>query len=146
MTTLNFEVVILNLLRKTEYFLVFLLGGSVYMLLEISWRSYTHWSMGICGGICFLGIYIFQKKKPNCHFLLKCLFGSLFITSNEFITGFIVNILLGWNVWDYSRLPLNLLGQICIIYSLLWFLLSYPAFKIASLIKSNIFSYGKLIE
>lgn len=35
---------------------LFLFGGISYCLIEISWRGYTHWTMGIVGGLCFLGI------------------------------------------------------------------------------------------
>ena len=50
--------------------------------------------------------------------------GSTIITVLEFITGCIVNLWLGWNVWDYSNLPLNLLGQICLPFSTLWYFIS----------------------
>lgn len=30
----------------------------------------------------------------------------------------------GWNVWDYNNMPLNLLGQICLPFTVLWFFLS----------------------
>ncbi|MBE6718103.1 MAG: hypothetical protein E7574_02455 [Ruminococcaceae bacterium] len=140
MTIISPEVVIFMLLKKLEYPLIFFTGGIVYMLLEVCWRGFSHWSMGICGGVCFLGIYILEEKAKKCSLPLKCLFGCLFITLNEFITGCIVNLLLGWNVWDYSHLPFNLLGQICLVFSLLWFLLSIVGFKIAAIIKSKIFS------
>ncbi len=138
MTILCIEVVIL-ILCIVEYASVFSLGGSVYMLLEILWRGHTHWSMGICGGICFLGIYIFNMIFHNTSTFGKCIFGSIFITVNEFITGCIVNLALGWNVWDYSNLIFNIMGQVCLIYSLLWFMLSLPAFYIASLIRKKVF-------
>ena len=116
------------------------------MLLEVLWRGFTHWSMGICGGICFLGIYVFEILKVDCHMAQKCLFGSLFITFNEFITGCIVNLLLHWNVWDYSEYIFNIDGQVCMLYSILWFLLCIPAFKIARLIKDKIFSPQKALQ
>ena len=31
-----------------------------------------------------------------------------------------------WNVWSYADRPLNVLGQICPLYSLFWFLLAIP--------------------
>ena len=95
--------------------------------------------MGICGGICFLGIYLFQLFFPRLHAVKKCLYGSLFITLNEFITGCIVNLALGWDVWDYSHLIFNVKGQVCLLYSILWFLLCIPAFKIASLLQEKVF-------
>lgn len=125
---------------------IFLAGGGTYMLLEICWRGFTHWSMGICGGVCFLGIYLFQLFFPDLHTAKKCLFGSLFITLNEFITGCIVNLALGWDVWDYSHLIFNVKGQVCLLYSILWFLLCIPAFKIAGLLQEKVFIRKKLLQ
>lgn len=126
--------------KHCEFPCVFLLGGIVYMLIEITWRGVTHWSMGLCGGLCFLEIYLLEVYKTNMSLWKKCLCGSILITLNEFVTGIIVNLLLKWNVWDYSGLILNLLGQVCLLYSLLWFLLCIPAFKIARLLKNKLFS------
>ena len=36
------------------------------------------------------------------------------------------NIIMGWQVWDYSEIPLNFMGQICLSFSLCWYLLSLP--------------------
>ena len=47
-------------------------------------------------------------------FWKQCIIGSFVVTGIEFVSGCIVNLWLGWNVWDYSHLPLNLLGQICL--------------------------------
>ncbi len=52
---------------------------------------------------------------------------ALIITTVELITGVIVNLWLGLNVWDYSKQPYNLLGQICLLYTNIWFFLSLPA-------------------
>ena len=127
------------ILRFVEFTSVFSLGGSVYMLLEILWRGHTHWSMGICGGVCFVGIYAFNMLFGEMNLWKKCAFGSAFITLNEFLTGCIVNLALGWSVWDYSDYIFNIAGQVCLIYSLLWFLLSYPAFHVAEFIRGKVF-------
>ena len=50
----------------------------------------------------------------------QMLIGTAIITGLEFVTGCIVNLWLGWNVWDYSNVPLNVFGQICLPYILLW--------------------------
>ena len=59
-------------------------------------------------------------------YILRGLTGSLIITSVELLFGCIFNIWLKMNVWDYSRFRLNLLGQICLLYSTLWGILSIP--------------------
>ena len=54
------------------------------------------------------------------------------ITGIEFLTGVVVNIVLKMNVWDYSAMPGNILGQVCLPYSLLWFFLTIPALGVCA--------------
>lgn len=106
--------------------ILFLLGGLTYGFIEILWRRRTHISMVITGGLCFLILYKIFTKFKDMLLLYKCVIGSAVITTLEFFCGCIVNLLLKLNVWDYSKLPFNLLGQICILYSVLWGLLTIP--------------------
>ena len=46
--------------------------------------------------------------------------------------GLVLNCLLGFDIWDYSNVPLNLLGQVCLPYSFLWMGISLPAMACAS--------------
>lgn len=105
---------------------IFTIGGVSYGLIEILWRKYTHWTMVLTGGVCFSVLYRLYDKKQDCSMLKKCVMGSAVITSIEFITGFVVNMLLKMKVWDYSKMPLNVFGQVCAVYSFLWGLLSIP--------------------
>ena len=59
--------------------------------------------------------------------LRRLLISSLIITILELGAGLILNVELGLNVWDYSSLKFNLIGQISLEYSILWFFLSFPA-------------------
>jgi uncharacterized membrane protein len=102
-----------------------LVGGISYYIIEILWRGYSHWSMAILGGICFVIIGLLNEVYTWEMSLISQMFiSALVITSLELITGFIVNIGLGWGVWDYSQMPYNFLGQICLLYTNLWFFLS----------------------
>lgn len=112
--------------KVAEYALIFCIGAISYGTLEILWRQYTHWSMLLAGGICFLSMYIIFNRHPHMGYILRGLTGSLIITSVELLFGCIFNIWLKMNVWDYSRFRLNLLGQICLLYSTLWGILSIP--------------------
>ena len=38
----------------TKYLFLGVIGSIIYMSLEILWRGYTHWTMGVLGGICFI--------------------------------------------------------------------------------------------
>jgi len=73
-------------------------------------------------------LFEISRYLPARHLWFKSLLGACGITMMEFITGCIVNIRLGWQVWDYSLLPFNLLGQISLLFSLIWFVLSGGVF------------------
>lgn len=45
-----------------KYFFLFSFGGIVYVLIEMLWRGYSHWSMFILGGICFVLLGLINKK------------------------------------------------------------------------------------
>lgn len=102
--------------------LLFLIGGRAYTGLEMLLRGRTHWTMFILGGICFviIGLLNEHKFRWKDSLILQSLVGATVITILEFFTGCIVNLWLKWNVWDYSNLPFNLLGQICLYFFLLW--------------------------
>ena len=104
-----------------ELFLFFI-GGSIYTLFEVLWKGGSHWSMFVLGGICFVIMGLLNEYKFPWHWCLfrQSVVGACIVTVFEFITGCIVNLWLGWNVWDYSDLPFNLLGQVCLYFFLLW--------------------------
>lgn len=106
-------------------FILYIIGGTGYMLIEILWRGRTHWTMGLLGGLCFaiMGL-INEIFTYNMYMLTQCVISAIVITIFEFITGCIVNLHFGLGVWDYSNMPFNLLGQICLLFSFLWVLLS----------------------
>jgi len=113
--------------RRCEHILVFFIGGTGYGLCELLWRGYTHPTMFLLGGVCFLCLYTGNKRFFSLPFVIRCICGGAVITSLELVTGCIVNILLGMNVWDYSNMPLNLYGQVCPRFLLAWILLCIPA-------------------
>ncbi len=116
---------------------LFSIGGIAYGAVEILWRKRTHWSMLITGGVCFLALFKIFTKRDKMPILCKCCLGSCIITAAEFLCGCIVNIKMKLNVWDYSRLKFNVLGQICPLYSMLWGLLCLPVNTICKKIKEN---------
>lgn len=103
--------------------IVFVLGGCAYGLLEILFRGYTHWTMVITGGACILTMYHIQGVLMDLPLIAAATAGAPIVTAYEFTVGLIVNVKLGWGIWDYSSIPFNILGQICPIYTMVWFLL-----------------------
>ena len=123
-------MIILKILKIK--FVEFSFGALGYGILELLWRGRTHWSMLIAGGLSFLGLGKVSKKTKNSGLLKIALLGSAVITSIELIFGIIFNVILKKNVWDYSKLPFNLGGQVCARYSVLWGLLSIFIVPIAA--------------
>ena len=105
--------------------ILFGVGGFIYVLIEILWRGYSHWTMFVVGALCFLiigGINEFYSWEMPLW--KQCVISALVITAIEFISGCVINLGFGWDVWDYSNAPFNVLGQICLPYTLLWIPLS----------------------
>ncbi len=124
-------------MKILEYGLVFGVGAMSYTLIEILWRGYTHWSMTLTGGFCLSMLYL-MNVYLSVPFTVKCLLGALTITVVEFVVGCIVNLTFHRAVWDYSALRFNLMGQICLRFSLMWFALCIPAYIICDIIRKYI--------
>ncbi len=96
-------------------------GGLLYVALELIWRGHSHWTMFVLGGICFVGLGLINEVLSwDTPLWLQVLIGAAIVTALEFLTGCVVNLWLGWAVWDYNGLPGNILGQICPQFCALW--------------------------
>ncbi|MBE5936136.1 MAG: hypothetical protein E7262_10225 [Lachnospiraceae bacterium] len=110
--------------RLVRCILLFLVGGFSYCTIEICARGFSHISMLIAGGLSFIIIGYLNKWRADMSLVGQMVISALIITSIEFSTGIVVNKIMNLNVWDYSRLPYNFMGQICLLYTNIWFLLS----------------------
>lgn len=124
--------------KLKEYSLVTGIGAVIYSLVEIIFRGYTHWTMTVTGGVTFLALYFMNLRMKTKSLFLRCVAGSLIITVIEFVVGCLVNLRLKWNVWDYSSRAHNLLGQICPLFTVLWFLLCIPATLLCAYLKHRL--------
>lgn len=118
--------------------LIFSIFGLTYGLIEILWRGYTHPSMLIVGGICGLLIGLLNEKNKKMNLLQQMLIGMVIVTVLEFVSGIVLNLLLGLNVWDYSNMRFNLLGQVCPQFCIAWFFLSYLVIRIDDFLRKAI--------
>ena len=106
-------------IKKYEF--LFFVGATIYVVIEKLYRGYSHWTMFLLGGICFIALGLINEMIPwDMPLLLQMFIGGMIITVLELITGCVVNLWLGWNVWDYSELPFNLWGQISLFSSIVW--------------------------
>ena len=118
--------------------LIFCIGGLAYCLIELLWRGRTHFSMFLLGGLCFYLIGGLNRWF-RLSVLAQMLVSAGIITFLEFWTGVLVNDVLRLNVWDYSHVPLNFFGQICLPFTLLWFALSGVAIFAEDFIRHKLF-------
>ncbi len=105
---------------------LFFVGALGYMGMEVLARGYSHWTMGLTGGLCLLGMVNIHRRAAHWPLLARCAAGAVLVTAVELAVGLTVNRLLMWNVWDYSVRWLNLWGQICPRYTMYWFFLNVP--------------------
>ena len=113
--------------------ILFTTGGIIYYLIEFIWKTFIsggicHWSMFLLGGFCFLVIGALNETLPwEMSIVKQGCYGAIVITVLELIFGYILNIVLKLGIWDYSSIPLNFMGQICLPFSIAWFFLSLIA-------------------
>lgn len=123
---------------------LFAIGGILYYLIEMIWRGHSHFSMFFVGGLCFILIgKINEYISWETPVYIQSILGSIITTTIEFISGCILNIWLGLDVWDYSNIPFNLLGQICLPFSVLWVFISFAAILLDDYIRYIFFGEEK---
>ena len=103
-------------MKYGKYPILFCSGGGSYVLLEILWRGWSHGSMFLAGGASFL--LLGQLSRAKIHPVWKALLGTCAITSVELAIGLLFNR--NYQVWDYRKVPMSFMGQICLPFSLLW--------------------------
>ena len=135
-------------MRRLKVFLKLLtlaaIGGAAYYDIEVLWRGYSHFTMGILGGSCFVSVGLLNEVLPwDLGLLWQALVGGGIVTCFEFVTGLIVNIWLGMGVWDYSGLPFNILGQVCLPFYFAWCALSVAAILLDDYLRYKFFGEEK---
>lgn len=119
--------------------MIFCLGGLLYLLVELLWRGRSHGSMFLVGGACFYAVGSLNRHRPEMSVLEQMLVGTALITVVEFFSGLVINRMLMLHVWDYSDAPLNLFGQVCLPFVLLWFPLSGVALLVEDWLRWRLF-------
>ena len=118
----------INIKQWLKIFILFLIGGFIYVAIELGFRGYSHWTMFLLVGLCFILIGGLNNYIPwEMSIIKQGVIGSLIVTSLEFIFGLVLNLYLNLGIWDYSNMPFNILGQICLPFSIAWFFLSLVA-------------------
>ena len=70
---------------------------------------------------CIMIIFLYKYgKKYNALFLGGFIIGSI----TEYLVSWIGEMILGVKWWDYSDMPLNINGRVCVYFSIFWGFLS----------------------
>lgn len=113
-------------------------GGTVYFLLEVAFKTITghperiSWTMLVVAILLTVPVERCGAQLPwSCPLWLQALCCAALVTAVELVSGLFLNLWLGLDIWDYTDLPGNFLGQICPQYSAVWWVLCLvfiPAF------------------
>lgn len=108
---------------------LFAIGGTIYYMIELIWRGYSSLPMVLVGGLCFLFCGSINEFLGWDMLIWKQMFiCAAGITAIEFLSGYILNIVLRLGIWDYSNMPFNIIGQICLPFTVAWYILSFLSF------------------
>ena len=98
------------------------LAVPLYYTFEILFRGFSHWSMYVLGGICFVFFYIQGEsmgwQEPVWKQTLRC---TVFVTAGNSLQESSNKWLHYKGVWDYSQMPLQqVFGQICVPFMIIF--------------------------
>lgn len=123
-----------------KYLLLFTFSGYIYVCLELIFRGYSNITMMFASSICAIPMIILNNKFTyEIDFLLQLFLCAIFATLVEFIFGMLFNR--DYSIWDYRNMPLNLYGQICLPFSLLWMIIAACVIPLMDWIDCYIFGY-----
>ena len=131
-----------------KLFLVFFVGSFAGVIVEMLWCFVRHGHFesrtGLvygpfnpvygAGALCLSWVlYEYRNRSAIYSFLGGFITGSVV----EYVCSFVQETLFGSTSWDYSNVPLNINGRICLLYSIFWGFLGvfwiksvYPRFSI----------------
>ena len=127
-----------------KYIVLFLIGGVLFNLVEFLWRGYSFFEMTVVGGLCFVLIGGINELFPRDMALTsQMLLSAAAVTGVELVAGLIFNVWLGLGIWDYSDQCYQFMGQVCLLYFNLWFLLSAIGILLDDFIRWKFFGEEK---
>lgn len=123
--------------------ILFTVGFCIYITIEVLFRGFSYPLMGVVGGITLILLdKINNKISWETDLTIQALIGSAIVTLFELIIGLIALYTSLPQMWDYSNMPLNFMGVICLPFSIAWCLLSVIGIFVADAI--NYYVYEEL--
>lgn len=142
----KFKILGYSLWRLLAYFIIYSIIGYIIetifgIMTKGVWESRQSFLYGPFCGIYGLGAVVmimflqYFNKNNNTLFIGGFIVGSIV----EYVVSLIGEIIFNVKWWDYSNMPLNVNGRICVFFSLFWgflaiYLMSYAHPKIDKLL------------
>ena len=127
----QFKIFGYSIWRILAYFIIYSIIGYIIetifgIITKGTWESRQSFLYGPFCGIYGLGavvmILALQHFNQNNN---RLFFGGFIVGSVvEYVVSWVGEIILNVKWWDYSNMPLNLNGRICVFYSIFWGLLA----------------------
>lgn len=108
------------------YFFVYGVLGWCTEVAFAAWKEHRFVNRGFLNGpICPIygvgvGIVVQFLSPYKDNLLLLYIASVVLVTALEWLTGFILEKIFHNKWWDYSNMPLNLNGYVCLLFSLIW--------------------------
>ena len=123
----TFTIMGISIWRILAYFIIYSVIGYIVetlygIITKGVWESRQSFLYGPFCGIYGLGAVIMiiflhkYQKKYNALFIGGFIVGSII----EYVVSLFGELVLGVKWWDYSGMPLNLNGRICVYFSIFW--------------------------
>lgn len=135
--------------RVLKVLTIWFLMGMVYFVIEGIWRIPKGGDANVVmlpiGGLCGLLIGSINQipKFYNMSVFKQSLIGTGIVLVIEYTAGYILNIKMGLDIWDYSDMFFNINGQICLEFGLLWLLLMPAAIWLEDFIRFKFWNEGE---
>ena len=126
-----------------EEIFMFLIGGLLYYGFQLYANGSSNMPMVLIGGLSFITITVLNETVLRWDMLYQtqCLICCIILTAMELVSGYILNIKLNMNIWDYSDKMFDFMGQIYLKGSVNWFLISGIAIGIDDLLMYFVFDH-----
>lgn len=116
-------------------------GFCAFITIEVLFRGYSYPVSGVMGGFAVIMLDgINDEMSWDLDLALQALIGGALITLMEAGVGIIMLCVPGVpRMWDYSDIPFNIAGIICLPFSIAWVFLSVLAIFLADAINYYVF-------
>lgn len=103
-------------------------GGVIFCALQLLLAGNCHWTdLAVFSLLCIPLDAVNERMPWTFPLWLQAVLGGMVLIVSQLAAGLVFNVWLGLELWDYTSLPGNLLGQICPRYAFFMAAVGRPA-------------------